>query len=392
MLVTVSVTVEVSSTRIEDLEDACLQASRKAGRQALETSIDRIERRRCGKRRRGTRRRRVLTSMGYVTICRGRARRDDGTRFVPLDEMLGLPAHHEATPTVRSRGTELAAVHPYREAARLLSAEVGAEVDHRAIWRWVQADGAELIAEREEAVDALFTLGEAPPRGAEVPEALTVAVDATGIRLIDGTSGSVKVAVGFTDSLAEGPSGRRRLIRRHIVADIAESDPFGQTLAYELERVYGSHRVPRLMLLGDGEPWIAGLGRDWLPTAVYQCDWWHVAKRVKELCRTDPRAFRRLRRRAFARPERLARDLLAGRVQADQREAELLAGYLVANGPHLHTHRRMGPGHWLHGSGPVEKHVELQVGRRFKRRGMRWSRPGARHLLAIRTEVVSNRR
>lgn len=390
MLVTVSVTVEVSSTRIDEMEQACRSAAREAGRTALEALIDHTERRRCGKRRRGTRRRQVLTSMGFVTIERGRGRRRDGTHWFPLDEMLGLPAHHEVTPTVRSRGTELAATHPYREAARLLSAEIGVDVDHRALWRWVQSDGQRVLDERHRSVEAMFTLGEAPPVGAAVPEALTVAVDATGIRLTDGTTGSVKLAVGFTAS-SQGPGGRRTLDRRHIVADICESDPFGQMLAYELERVYGSHRVPRLMLLGDGEPWISALGDDWLPTARYQCDWWHVAKRVKELCRSDPRAFRRLRRRAFSRPDRLARDLQAGRIVADPHEAELLAGYLAANGPHLHTYRRMGPGHWLHGSGPVEKHVELQIGRRFKRRGMRWSRPGARRLLAIRTEVVSNR-
>ena len=87
------------------------------------------------------RRRTVLTRAGYITITRGRARRPDGARYFPLDEGLGLASHHEASSAVRRRGCHLAAEHPYREAARLLSAEVGAPVDHRAVWRWVQAEG-----------------------------------------------------------------------------------------------------------------------------------------------------------------------------------------------------------------------------------------------------------
>ncbi|HEX9123200.1 MAG TPA: UPF0236 family protein [Actinomycetota bacterium] len=101
----------------------------------------REQRRRRSRRPKGRgHRRTVLTRVGYVSFRRGRSRRADGTRHFPLDEQLGLPPHHEATPAVRRRGCELAACHPYREAARLLSAEVGAHVDHRAIWRWVQAE------------------------------------------------------------------------------------------------------------------------------------------------------------------------------------------------------------------------------------------------------------
>jgi len=51
----------------------------------------------------------------------------------------------------------------------------------------------------------------------------------------------------------------------------------------------------------------------------------------------------------------------------------------------------MGPGEWMHGSAPAEKHIELTVNRRFKRRGMRWSKKGARNLLAIRLEVIATR-
>ena len=95
--------------------------------------------------------------------------------------------------------------------------------------------------------------------------------------------------------------------------------------------------------------------------------------------------------KAFSHPHHLAAQLLQGRWWGDPQKAHELAVYLANNGDYLHTHRHMGPGHWMHGSAPAEKHVELTVNRRFKRRGMRWSRRGARHLLAIRLEVIASR-
>lgn len=391
MRLSVCVTVDVPTTDFSAIEEACVAAGRTAAEEAMVQAVHRLEAGRGPRARRARhgRRRSILTRAGYITIVRGRARREDGTRYFPLDERLGLAPHHEASPAVRRRGCHLAAQFPYRDAAGLLSAEVGAPVDWRAVWRWVQADGDATLRSRAEEVNAMFTDGEAPPRPpGPVPEHLTVAVDATGIRLIEGEGASVKVAVAFTGTEQVTPI-RRRLKDRWVFADIGDPDHFGQHLAYGMERTYGAHLISRLMLLGDGEPWIRHLGDDWLPTARYQCDHWHLAVHVREFCQRDERRYRRMLDRAFSDPARLAAQLRAGRWRGDPERARELATYLLNNGPHLDTHRRMGPGRWLHGSAPVEKHVELTVNRRFKRRGMRWSRRGARNLLAIRLEVIA---
>ncbi len=115
-----------------------------------------------------------------------------------------------------------------------------------------------------------------PPRPERpVPDRLTVAVDATGIRLIEGEGDSVKLAVSFTGTEQVGGT-RRRLVDRHVFADICEPDPFGRALAYERERTYGAHRIGACMLLADGETWIKNLAGDWLPSARYQCDHFHL--------------------------------------------------------------------------------------------------------------------
>jgi hypothetical protein len=390
--VRVCVTVDVDTTNFETMETSVVNTVQSVARAVLGQAVERLERSRPRRRKaRHGRRRTILTRCGYLTITRGRARRADGTRYFPLDERLGLPPHHEASPWVRQRGCHLAAEHPYREAARLLSVEVGTPVDHRALWRWVQAEGDARLTERAERVNAMFGDGEAPPRPeGPVPDRLTVAVDATGIRLIEGEGGSVKLAVAFTSS-EQLTRQKRRLLRRHVFADIGDPDQFGRALAYELERTYGGHRIDALMLLADGETWIKHLADDWLPTARYQCDHWHLAVKIREFCERDEPRFRRMIHRAFCEPHALARDLARGRFRGDRGKATELAIYLTNNGEYLHTHRRMGPGRWMHGSAPAEKHIELTVNRRFKRRGMRWSRRGARNLLAIRLEVIAAR-
>jgi hypothetical protein len=389
----VSITVDVRSTRFEEIEQACVEAARAAARDAMASICGSLEAARGPRARRARhgRTRTILTRAGYIRITRGRARRPDGTRSFPTDECLGLAPHHEASPWVRRRGCELAAEHPYREAARLLSVEVGASVDHRAIWRWVQAEGNARLKARAERVNAMFELGEAPPRPTgPVPDRLTVAVDATGIRLIEEEGGSVKLGVSFTE-VAQITGSKRRLVRRHVFADISDPDGFGMAFAYQLERIYGGHRVEALMLLADGESWIKHLAQGWLPTARYQCDHWHLAAKVREACGGDDHRYRRMVAKAFSSPHHLARDLAAGRWRVHTEKARELSIYLANNADHLYTYRRMGPGQWMCGSAPAEKHIELTVNRRFKRRGMRWSRRGARNLLALRLEVIASR-
>src|SRR5713226_8789963 len=103
-----------------------MAAGRDVARRVITETCGRLEagRGRRSRKARYGRRRTILTRAGYVTLRRGRSRRADGTRCFPLDERLGLAPHHEATPAVRARGCALAAEHPYREAARLLGAEV----------------------------------------------------------------------------------------------------------------------------------------------------------------------------------------------------------------------------------------------------------------------------
>ena len=76
--------------------------------------------------------------------------------------------------------------------------------------------------------------------------------------------------------------------------------------------------------------------------------------------------------------------------------AQDLPGYLESVAPDLYgidrLPARLRRGRMrIVGSGVVEKHQDLVVGRRMKRRGMRWTRRGAEHLLALRARRLCGR-
>jgi hypothetical protein len=257
------------------------------------------------------------------------------------------------------------------------------------VWRWVQAEGDERLRSRAEAINRLFEDGEPPPGpDGPVPEALTLGIDATGIHLPDRTKASAKLAVSFTASEPLPGRGKRRLVRRWLFADLAETDEFGMALADELERRYGAHRIARMMVLDDGEPWIEGLTRSWLPTARYQCDWWHVGAKVREFCRAELHRFPHLRARAFGRTHRLAQDLLAGRQVASPTRPGCSERIWLGTG-RIYTRSES----WVRAAGctapdPPKSTSSSRSTYASNGEGS-WSHRGARHLLAPRLEVIA---
>jgi len=95
--------------------------------------------------------------------------------------------------------------------------------------------------------------------------------------------------------------------------------------------------------------------------------------------------------KTFSDPHRLAAQLLQGQVAGDPQKATSSPSTCRTAGTTSTPIATWDRANWMHGSGPAEKHVEMTLNPRFKRRGMRWSRDGARNLLAIRLEVIAAR-
>jgi hypothetical protein len=182
-------------------------------------------------------------------------------------------------------------------------------------------------------------------------------------------------------------------------AHLGGPEEFGQGLWAEAVR----REVPTAhdkVLIGDGAHWIWNLGEDYFPEAVQIVDWYHAkqhlyaaagllhgegtdaAKRWVKSVETDlyqghaDKIARWLEQEAQSHPN-VARDLLSE------------AGYFRNNQRRMQYLERREEG-WPIGSGMVEGGCK-QFEARMKGPGMRWSRPGADRMLAIRAVIMSRR-
>jgi hypothetical protein len=114
---------------------------------------------------------------------------------------------------VRQTAAWLAQAHPYRQAARLLGKMIGAPVDHRRLWGWVQGSGRAVRRHLEQLRSSLFDDGEPPVFEGPAPPIVSTSADGTFIRTRDGPV-EVKIGLWWTGAhLASSTATHSRYLR-----------------------------------------------------------------------------------------------------------------------------------------------------------------------------------
>jgi hypothetical protein len=340
----------------------------------------------------------VATTFGRIRIWRYRVKGEGGSLH-PLDRRLGL-SQAEPSPALREAVCDLATRVPYRQVAEVICRLTGEPFSPLGAWRVVQAEGARVRTEEGRLVASVFELGQAPPEAGPAPELVVVEADGTFLaaQREQGERFEVKTGVFYTGKDRAGGRRHRRwmLLDKGCYATTGDADAFGKALAARGFAWAGLHRARHVLCVHDGLDEYGQTFSDWFPHAVHQIDHFHVAERIWQVCGADARRFEALKHLAFTDPRGLARRLRqqTGGLRPDQ--AEELAGYLEHVAADLHgvdrlprrlRRRRMR----IVGSGVVEKHQDLLVKRRMKGRGMRWTRRGADHLLALQARRFCDR-
>lgn len=189
--------------------------------------------------KKGKAKRHLCTRFGWIRYDRQKVRDEggEGKRYgFPLDEALGLRAHQEETEWVRKRGVELACDHPYRQAAELLGEEIGEEVSHRALHRWVQEEGGRPVAEEEEVRRRVFEGGDTlEQEGGQEREIVVVEADGTMLASQEkrGEHFEAKLGLMYSGKELESKEGKRkryRLKEKVIYGGVEEAGAFGEKL------------------------------------------------------------------------------------------------------------------------------------------------------------------
>lgn len=401
---TVSVVVELQ-VEVDDrpdplaVEQAVVAEGRRAARELFTEVLEVVDEkavRAAGGARQRREPRWVATAFGRVRVQRYRVKRNDHS-FHPLDDALGL-GQAEASAGLREMICELALRLPYRQVAEVASRITGEHISHLSAWRVLQQEGARVRAEDGALVTSVFELGELPP-DAPSPELVVVEADGTFIKAQreDGDRFEVKTGVFYTGKAPAGGRKHRRwrLVDKGCYATTADADEFGKGLAVKGFFKVGLHHAGHVLCAHDGLDEFGQTFRDWFPGAIHQVDHFHVAERIWWVAGGDPKRHARFKKMVFKDPEGFTRKLRRGDFGVEPDKAAELAGYIEGVAPHLFGCNRLprdlrrGRMHIV-GTGVVEKHQDLVVGRRMKRRGMRWTRRGADNLLALQARRFSH--
>jgi hypothetical protein len=329
--------------------------------------------------------------------------------FFPLDRRLKI-SRVGWSERVQKQVVKLAARGSYGEAVELYRDLVGVSLQKTTAWQRTQERGQRLRAERERQAEQYW----APPKRQQlIPgeplEAVNkaVSVDGAMVYILGEEWKEVKVGCVFeyatrarydrrTQEWTEGVTAQQQSYTAHL----GEPEPFSQLLAAEAER-RGFYRAQQRAGIGDGAKWIWNMMSLCFPTVHEIVDWSHALSHLWQAAHVayadnQSAAKRWVKPRedalwqgqvptVVADIERLKEDVPD---QAAQLETE--AGYFRHNARRMQYQELREEGYPV-GSGTVESGCKNLVAMRMRGPGMRWSRPGAENVLALRAECLSQR-
>jgi hypothetical protein len=197
---------------------------------------------------------------------------------------------------------------------------------------------------------------------------------------------------------------RHRLVQRRYVATFGPSHQLGQQTKAAAQALCADPSRP-VVVIADGAKWIKKEQERHFPQATCMLDWAHLWREVRDAIGAAARA-KALAPRARDYQLYLHRSWLwHGNVdQALQGVRDLGQGLAAEPGQAIHKaityleHQRPWIGSYEHwrklgdpvGSGMIERAVSLVINRRMKKRGMRWCRPNATAVVALRADLLND--
>lgn len=311
---------------------------------------------------------------------------------------------------VEKQVVKLAARGSYGEAVETYQELVGLSLPKTTSWERTQRRGQKLRAARTTAAEQAWAIPKPQELipGQSLNEAKQgVTMDGVLVYILKEQWKEVKVGCVFeyenqaeTCPKTNEPKELVKAKNQSYVAFLGEPEPFAKLLSAEAER-RGYDQAHQRACLGDGAKWIWNVSSLCFPTAQEVVDWHHALGHLWTAAQLGygedrPGLEQWLKRRK--------QELWLGQVETLIDHIDVLADLSPTSAPQLLTEagyfrnnsRRMlyqefqEEGYPI-GSGTVESGCKQLVSMRLKGPGMRWSRPGAQNILALRAEYLSDR-
>ena len=376
---------QIDASRVEGEVHRILQATGAAATAMLLESAD--QRLAQGKSVHDRRTRTIVSRFGALDVTR--ARLQDG--HYPLDEALGLEGRHGWTAWVQEAASLLACEKGFESSSDLMHRLLDIAMSPPALEQVAESAGRRVLAMDQEALK---------PAATADGKTLVIAADGCHAPERDGWH-EVKVANFYLNEQRVKTAGQRgKLAYKQYLATLEDACGFGKLL-WQASELWQAQKAKRVVIMGDGAPWIWNLACEHFPGALEIVDFYHAAEHLwatgealfgergsSVATRSWVKHYRHLLRHgridlvidAVRRAlESHGEGLSAERCATARRNLE----YFKTNRQRMHydRYKRMG---LPIGTGAVEGSCKFVVQERFKLPGCRWSDAGLRAMLALK--------
>jgi hypothetical protein len=368
--------------------------SYEVARKFLEEQLEKLEEYLCRVRNKGLkvehiRERWVSTPLGDVRIKRRQYVDVQGKSRYLLDELLGLASRSPLVPELKEASLFLATLLPFRKCAKVLEkSRPQAASSHTAIHRLVRKAAEPYLKAEEVEVRHLYETGEVPVGEGRKIQRLFVEADGTMIALQREKERKAEIKVGIAyEGWEEVSRDRYRVIEKAVYSDITSGEDFWERFSLKLARKYDLAGIEEIIGGGDGAGWVkSGVN---LLGGRYQLDRFHLLRALRRALSYQKDLISPVYQACEVGNRAVVNALLIqarNRARGQEREGiEQLMRYLRENADGLRDYRiepgKEGKG--LRRTGAIESNVDKVAANRMKKRGMSWTKAGARSMACL---------
>lgn len=330
---------------------------------------------------------------------------------IPKDRELDIVGS-SLSPGVRRMMGRVGGKEPFDEGRRDLEELAGIVVKTKEVERVSEAIGEQVeavaITERAAALSGKLLPLKAVPK-------MYIAIDGTGVPMVphetEGRQGKdpsgkaktreAKLGCVFTQTKLDTKGGPvRDEASTTYVGAIETAEEFGPRIYAEAVR-RGVTRAEKVIVLGDGAPWIWGIADEHFHGAIQIVDLYHAREHLAGLGKvlygplsTQSKTWTAARCEELDAGEVERVVIAMGRVRPQEEKAKeeirKAVLYFQTNSERMRYARFRSQGLFV-GSGVVEAGCKTIIGRRLKQSGMRWTVRGANAIIALRCCELSGR-
>jgi hypothetical protein len=356
-----------------------------------------------GKMHRRKRSRRIATLVGSIEFTRSQGScQSCGAVVYWLDRELGIDSNQGSSRGVNALQALCAASWGYARSAEVVSLLLGVKTPAMSVYRNVNRsdEEAELVEQKAEESSSVY----------ETVQPIMVDADGVMIHSRDEVDSEEHAQLRMEGKVVCVWTNKERISRNRYwltdkryyatVRNLEQISP----LVYQnvFKRARARYPAEQVVVRGDGGAWIRTLYRDWFYRGRLLLDAYHLRKKIHTRLKE---AFHLKDRERINDGHRLYHLIKGGKVLTAQKQVRALStqterlrnpGALRKLEAYLIRHQE---GMWYPqaraeridiGTGAIEKGGDLVICRRFKLRGMRWSRSGAERVLQYRLLVLNH--